>query len=147
MGMRNALQRGQYLSLFVLILLLVFLFADVREHGLRGETSYDTLRERNGPGFFAEHGLTRLNISEEHYPSPGQCRIWFLDLPANVQSPAGDCRQLLSVIPAGAWMIRRSKHPVNQASVTVFDSKKPGEVAVALGVFNIDTDTLVYELR
>jgi hypothetical protein len=148
MGTRNAPQFRQYVSLFVLIVFLAFVFAGVRKHSLTNEPSYDTVRERNEhPGFFAEHGLTRLNISVEHYPSPGECRIWFLDLPANVQSPSGNCKHLLSVIPAGAWLIRRSKNPVNHASVTVYDTKKPGEVAVAIGVFNIDTDNLIYEVR
>jgi len=148
MGMRYALERRQYFSVFVLIVVLTIVFVGVRKQDLTDEPSYDTARERNDrPGFFAEHGLTRLNIAVEHYPPPGECRIWFLDIPAKVQSPAGDCKQLLKVIPAGAWLIHRSKKPANHASVIVYDPKKPGEVAVAVGVFNIDTETLIYEVR
>ena len=139
--------RGLQSALHALLALIASLivFAGV---SLTSEPLYDKGLERNERlGFFTEHGLTRLNISVGHYPPPGECRIWFLDVSANLQSPAGDCKELVSRMPAGAWLIRRWKHDVNHAHITVYDSKRPGEVAVAVGLFDLATGSLVFELK
>ena len=141
-------QRVRSDALFVPIISLAFLIVvGVSRHGLFDEIRYDIAGTSDRPGYFPEHGLTKLDISIEQYPGPGECRIWFRDLPADVQPPAGACKELASRMPAGAWLIRRRNDDVNHAQVTVYDTRRPGEVAVAVGVFDVGTGSLLRELR
>ena len=142
---RRALTRRDYLALFVLIISIGSAVAAVsngrwERYGLGSE------HERALSGYFLEHHVTRLDISPEHYPSPGKCRIWFFKLPADVQPPAGDCKDLARRIPAGAWLIRHPNDGVDRVQVTIYDPRKPGETAIAVGVFDMHNGNLLREL-
>ena len=139
---RRVLTRRDYLALFVLIISIGSAVAAVSNG--RWER-YGLGSERALSGYFLQHHVTRLDISPEHYPSPGKCRIWFFKLPADVQPPAGDCKDLARRIPAGAWLIRHPNDGVDRVQVTIYDPRKPGEAAIAVGVFDMNNGNLLQE--
>lgn len=141
---RRALTRRDHLALFVLIISMGSAVAAVSNIG-RWERYGGNGEHGHAPGYFLQHRVTRLDISPEHYPSPGKCRIWFFKLPADVQPPAGDCKDLARRIPAGAWLIRHPNDGVDRVQVTIYDPRKPGETAIAVGVFDMNNGNLLQE--
>ncbi len=103
--------------------------------------SRDNYSHRNLPGnsYFHEHGYTRLDIPEGHYPPPGECRIWYPDRPAGQQPPPFKCG---SAVPAGAWYIQHQDGAQDVVEVTVYEPGHPGVIR-AIGEFNIGSGVLI----
>lgn len=93
-----------------------------------------------GDSYFHERGYTRLDISKGHYPSPGECRVWYPDRPPGQQPPPVRCG---SGAPAGAWLIEHPQDlPPDHVQVTVYEPHRPGVVR-AVGEFDIGSGLLV----
>jgi hypothetical protein len=85
-------------------------------------------RQNDGQGsYFQRHGYGRLNIPEGHYPSPGECRIWFPDRPAGQQKPPGNYHELERRVPPGAWLIHHPEDDPGHLQVAVCDEYSPDE--------------------
>ena len=48
----------------------------------------------------------QFRVSEGHMPRPGECRIWYPDVPPEQQSPPGRCINLERRVPPGAILVR-----------------------------------------
>src|SRR5688572_9154312 len=48
----------------------------------------------------------QFRVSEGHMPRPGECRIWYPDVPPGQQSPPGRCVELERQVPSGAILVR-----------------------------------------
>jgi hypothetical protein len=48
----------------------------------------------------------QFRVSEGHMPRPGECRIWYPDVPPAKQSPPGRCIDLERQVPSGAILVR-----------------------------------------
>jgi hypothetical protein len=48
----------------------------------------------------------RFRVSEGHMPRPGECRIWYPNVPPGNQSPPGRCIELERQVPPGAILVR-----------------------------------------
>ncbi len=85
-----------------------------------------------------------LHIPKGHLPPPGSCRIWYPDRPPGHQPPPGDCGILAHRVPAGAWLISRSRQEQKYLRVSVYDQARPGIVLV-IRVFESATGRFVRE--
>ena len=48
----------------------------------------------------------QFRVSEGHMPRPGECRVWYPDVPPDRQSPPGRCIELERQVPPGAILVR-----------------------------------------
>lgn len=96
--------------------------------------------------YFHQHGYTRLDIPKGHYPSPGECRIWYPDRPAGQQPPPVKCSQLKGQVPPGAWLIQHPDNDPKHVNISVYDKQRPGSIVIT-GEFEIDTGKFIRELR
>ena len=48
----------------------------------------------------------QFRVSEGHMPRPGECRIWYPNVPPHKQSPPGRCIDLERQVPHGAILVR-----------------------------------------
>ena len=49
-----------------------------------------------------------IHIPPGHLPDPGQCRVWFPEVPPGRQQPASPCGQFAGGVPAGALLLGNS---------------------------------------
>jgi hypothetical protein len=109
----------------------------------RESKSYEQCRhDGGGSSYFHRHGYTHLNIPKGHYPSPGECRIWYPNRPAGHQPPPGKCSRLRSQVPPGAWLIRHPEDKSDHVLVDVYDKRRPGLILVT-GEFEMGTGVFV----
>ena len=94
----------------------------------------------NSENYFKTHGYTKLNIPPGHYPSPGECRVWFPGRPPGQQPASGRCERLQYSVPPGAWLIRRPSN--DHVHVQVYDDRRPNTVLV-VGEFAFSTGVLL----
>jgi len=124
-------------------------FADEgKDESGKGKMKSHEMQEKHGGqgSYFHEHGYSRLDIPEGHYPPPGECRIWYPDRPAGHQPPPGKCDQLRGQVPPGAWLIEHPEKDPKHVHVSVFDQHKPGSIVI-MGEFEINTGAFIRELR
>jgi hypothetical protein len=84
--------------------------------------------------YFQRLGYTQLHIPANHYPPPGECRIWYPDRPAEQQPLRLGCSQ----VPPGAWIIQHPKEKTGFAHVIVLDPGQADSIYV-IGEFNISS--------
>ncbi len=111
---------------------------DGKVRGKNRSYSEEYGRNSEGESYFHQHGYDRLNIPKGHYPSPGECRIWYPDKPAGHQPPPGKCSELRSQVPPGAWLIRHPEDEAERVHVMVYDERRPDTVRVT-GEFDTRT--------
>jgi len=72
----------------------------------------------------------RLGLAPEHLPPPGQCRIWRPGAPPVAQDPPGRCGPLAERVPAGGWLVHRSRFDPSRVDVTLYaqDVARPHRV-------------------
>jgi hypothetical protein len=75
--------------------------------------------------------VATLDIEQRYMPKPGECRVWMPGVAAGEQDgPAGDCDQLADQVPLNGWLVFRPKGGKQDTKVSVYDSRRPGVVAV-----------------
>jgi len=67
----------------------------------------------------------KFHIPPGHLPSADECRIWIPGVPPGQQSPPGDCGELASEVPPGAWLIRGVAKKDKDFEVVVYDVEQP----------------------
>jgi hypothetical protein len=84
-----------------------------------------------------------FKIPPGHLPPPGQCRIWYPGNPSGQQPPCAKCSKLSRVVPAGAYLISRTRKEPEILQVTHF------EYGVEIGVkyFHASTGRFIAEER
>jgi hypothetical protein len=87
-----------------------------------------------------------LDIPPGHLPELGQCRLWIPGRPPGQQPrpKSRTCDGIVSVAPAGSWIIDRPRATPQLVFVRVVDERRAG-VLVRIRVFDIDTKRLVRE--
>ena len=86
----------------------------------------------------------KLGIPPGHLPAPGKCRVWLPGVPPGRQPKAGSCGQMRDDVPAGAWLIERSKRNPDVVRVTESD-RRDADVIVAVRVYEIASGKCVSE--
>ena len=86
-----------------------------------------------------------LHIPKGHLPRPGLCRIWFPGRPPGQQPPSGNCAELASRIPPGAWLLSRPSTGKKNVHVRVYDQARPG-IIVVIRVFDAATGRFVQDM-
>ena len=78
-------------------------------------------------------------------PKPGECRVWIPGVASgNQEGPAGDCDELASQVPLDGWLVFRPKGGKKDVKVSVYESQRPGVVAV-IRYYEAMTGELVLE--
>jgi hypothetical protein len=100
---------------------------DYHDHDDHGRTTW-----------FHDHGYSRLKIPARYYPAPGQCRLWYPDLPAWRQPAAQwNC----GPAPRGAWVIHRPRNDARHVNIVVNEPDYYGSQLI--GEFDIGSGTYI----
>lgn len=89
--------------------------------------------------YFHKHGHTRLGLSPNQYPPPGECRVWF---PGKHQPALFNCGM---VPPPGAWVLHRPRRNPGQVRVRVYDPQRPNAM-LSIGEFDLRSGVFLREL-
>ena len=92
----------------------------------------ENVKKDKSESFFQRLGHTQLRIPAEHYPPPGECRIWYPDRPAEQQPLRLGCRE----VPPRAWVLQCPKEKLGFAHVIVYDPEQEDRIYV-IGEFDI----------
>lgn len=77
----------------------------------------------------SDNSATLLGIAEEHLPPPGNCRVWYLDRPAEDQPKAQqNCERIQKRMPKGAILLYRPLVNSQFVEVCHFDESNRGIV-------------------
>ena len=60
-------------------------------------------------------------------PSPGKCRVWYPDRPADQQSPSEKCLEITGDVPPGAWLVYGGPK-IKTYRIEEYDPQRPGVV-------------------
>jgi hypothetical protein len=87
-----------------------------------------------------------LGIPPGHLPELGECRVWIPRLPPGLQPKPKSraCDGIVSVAPAGSWIIDRPRAAPKLVYVRLVDERRAG-VVIRIRVFDIDSKRLVRE--
>ena len=87
-----------------------------------------------------------LNIPPRHLPELGECRVWIPRLPPGQQPrpKSRSCDGIVSVAPAGSWIIDRPRAEPKLVFVRLVDERRAG-VLIRIRVFDIESKRLVRE--
>jgi hypothetical protein len=77
----------------------------------------------------------KFHLPPGHLPSADECRIWIPGVPPGQQSPPGDCHELASEIPPGAWLIRGVDKKAKEFEVVVYHEVRP-RVIVEIRIYS-----------
>jgi hypothetical protein len=77
----------------------------------------------------------KFHIPPGHLPKEGQCRIWIPGVPPGQQAPAGDCGEMASRVPAGAWLIHGVPKKAKEFEVSVHDDTR-AEVVLEIRIYS-----------
>lgn len=91
-------------------------------------------------------GNLTFNIPPGHVPELGECRVWIPRLPPGQQPKpkSRSCNGIVSVAPAGSWIIDRPSAQPKLVYVRLIDERRAG-VVVRIRVFDLDSKRLVRE--
>lgn len=90
------------------------------------------------------HVARRLGIPPGHLPRPGECRIWYPGVPPGRQPRPGSCGRLARQLPAGAWLIERSREHPELVRVSECHTKRP-DMIVAVRIYEVSSGRYVRE--
>ncbi len=87
-----------------------------------------------------------LAIPPGHLPALGECRVWIPRLPPGVQPKpkSRSCDGIVSIAPAGSWIIDRPRAEPKLVYVRLVDERRAG-VLILIRVFDIESRRLVRE--
>jgi hypothetical protein len=93
-------------------------------------------------------GSLTLDIPPGHLPEIGECRVWIPGVPPGRQArpKSRSCDGIVSVAPAGSWVIDRPRAEPKLVYVRIVDSRRAG-VLVLIRVFDLDTKRLLREVN
>lgn len=86
--------------------------------------------------------VASLKIPPGHYPSPGQCRVWYPGRPPGHQPASIPCRFLDGDVPLGAWVLYRPAAEKKVVEVTAYHAEKP-EIVVWVRYFDSKSGAFV----
>jgi hypothetical protein len=91
-------------------------------------------------------GNLTFNIPPGHVPELGECRVWIPRLPPGQQPKpkSRSCDGIVSVAPAGSWIIDRPSAQPKLVYVRLIDERRAG-VVIRIRVFDLDSKRLLRE--
>ena len=89
--------------------------------------------------YFRKHGHSRLHIPHEHYPPPGECRIWYPDRHRGHKPERINCGM---IPPQGAWLLHHPSKHQGYLNIKIYEGAmiSIGEFELRSGAFIRDLD-------
>jgi hypothetical protein len=87
----------------------------------------------------------KLGIASADLPPAGQCRVWHPGRAANQQPAPGNCEELSTRVPPGAWLLTRPASEADKVHVIVYEKSEPG-LQATVGVFEAGSGRFVREI-
>ena len=90
-------------------------------------------RPSNNVALLADGGRARIprgltKVPPGHYPSPGECRIWFVGRPPGRQPAPTPCEALHGRVPAGTFVLFGSEPWDTEYDWAWHERERPGSV-------------------
>ena len=108
------------------------------------EEKHERYEEKKHKGkkesYFRKHGHSRLRIPHEHYPPPGECRIWYPDRHEGHRPERINCGM---IPPQGAWLLHHPRKHQGYLNIRIYEGPmiSIGEFELGSGAFIRDLDS------